>query len=97
MLHLAALFRWEQHETGGCRCLCGPYHLESPGPAVAGGCTAAGEPGLLKRRVLSRAPPSGVLAVDELGLVGMQSQPGFLHPRFDRRPDRGTRCSPPQL
>ncbi|MEU1826644.1 DUF6372 family protein [Streptomyces abikoensis] len=49
VLHLAALFQWEQHQPGGCRCLCGLYHRESLGPAAAGGCTAAGEPGLLIR------------------------------------------------
>ncbi|MEU3356143.1 DUF6372 family protein [Streptomyces sp. NPDC037389] len=49
VLQLAALFRWEQHQPGGCRCLCGLYHRETPGPFGASGCTAAGEPGLLLR------------------------------------------------
>ncbi|MEV4438056.1 DUF6372 family protein [Streptomyces sp. NPDC049577] len=48
-LHRPVLFGWEQHRPGGCRCLCGLYHRESPGPVTAGGCTAAGEPGLLLR------------------------------------------------
>lgn len=49
VLRLAAAFRWEQHRPGGCRCLCGLYHREAPGLLVAGGCTTAGEPGLLLR------------------------------------------------
>ncbi|MEU2854552.1 DUF6372 family protein [Streptomyces syringium] len=48
VLQLAALFQWEQHQPGGCRCLCGLYHRESLGRA-GGGCTTAGEPGLLIR------------------------------------------------
>lgn len=44
-LKKAALFTWEQHRPGGCRCVCRMYH---DGELT---CSAAAEPGLLLRVV----------------------------------------------
>lgn len=49
VLQMHAALGWEQRRPGGCRCLCGIYHRDDNGPAIAGGCTAAAEPGLLLR------------------------------------------------
>lgn len=49
VLRMHAPLGWEQNRPGGCRCLCGIYHRGDTGPAIAGGCTAAAEPGLLLR------------------------------------------------
>lgn len=40
-----AMFGWEQHRPGGCRCVCALYHRgdDDSGPAV---CLAAAELGL---------------------------------------------------
>ncbi|WP_442913300.1 DUF6372 family protein [Kribbella sp. CA-293567] len=42
---MEALLSWEQHQPGGCRCVCQLYH-DDPGT-----CPAAAEPGRLLRIV----------------------------------------------
>ncbi|WP_459963993.1 DUF6372 family protein [Nocardia sp. IFM 10818] len=41
-----ALFSWQQHRPGGCRCICAFYH---PSGAEQSTCLSAAEPGLLIR------------------------------------------------
>ena len=45
-VHLPALFTWEQHDGGGCRCCCTLYHRHRSTSGIST-CTAAAEPGLL--------------------------------------------------
>lgn len=44
-LRLPFLFGWEQHQPGGCRCLCRLYHNTKD----SGACLLAAVPGLLIR------------------------------------------------
>ncbi|MGW2110707.1 DUF6372 family protein [Streptomyces sp. NPDC001948] len=44
-IRVNAMFTWEQHKPGGCRCLCAVFHRSQNAPA----CTGPGEPGMLIR------------------------------------------------
>ncbi|WP_373457326.1 DUF6372 family protein [Nocardia farcinica] len=47
VVQLPTLWRWEQHEGGGCRCVCAFYHPRRGLPGSV--CLGPAEPGLLVR------------------------------------------------
>jgi hypothetical protein len=57
-----ALFTWEQHAPGGCRCLCSFYHHGNST------CLAAAEPGRILRAVTPTNPLTPANISDPLPL-----------------------------
>lgn len=51
----AAMFTWEQHAPGGCRCVCRLYH-DADGVGRGGVCLEPAEPGRLLRVVTPASP-----------------------------------------